>query len=293
MRPMEITSKELREVEFRERLRGYDTTEVDEFLERVAIAVDEMQAKVRDYADRADRAERQPRERATTDDDETLRRTLVLAQRTADMAIREAQEEAAQLLDRARAEGDSILDHANESARRITSEGQRQLQSEVDRLTAQRDQLRADVRTLCDLLDNERERLSDSLTSALRWVEQGFTTAPALASHRAAPLSSEGVDAGDDVESQVEEDAAAASPRPADTALYPPVGAAGNTGDDDEEDDEEDDDELADGLTDGLTNGPYTRLRQEPVRLTSPGPTLRDTQVWQLEPGAHDGGWPA
>jgi DivIVA domain-containing protein len=284
MRPMEITSKELREVEFRERLRGYDTTEVDEFLERVAIAVDEMQAKVRDLADRTERAERQPRERVGTDDDETLRRTLVLAQRTADMAIREAQEEAAQLLDRARAEGESVLDHANESARRITAEGQRALQTEVDRLSTQRDQLRADVRTLCDLLDNERERLNDALSSALRWVEQGLSASPALLAQRTAPLSNEGVDAGDDVESQVEADAAAASPRPSESPSY----LAPEVEDVDPDELGEDDD-----LDDEVDDGPYTRLRQEPVRLTSPGPTMRDTQVWQLDEAAHDTGWPA
>ncbi len=39
---MDITGKVLREVEFRDRLRGYDTDEVDEFLEEVAVAVDEL-----------------------------------------------------------------------------------------------------------------------------------------------------------------------------------------------------------------------------------------------------------
>ena len=291
---MEITSKELREVEFRERLRGYDTTEVDEFLERVAIAVDEMQAKLRESAERAERAERQPRERVSTDDDETLRRTLVLAQRTADMAIREAQEEAAQLLDRARAEGESILDHANETARRVTAEGQRQLQAEVERLTAQRDELRTDVRTLCDLLDNERERLSEALGSALRWVEQGLGASPALASHRGAPLSNEGVDAGDGVESQIEEDAAAASPRPSESSYGSPEHAAQDEpdrdldgGDEDGEDEDEDEDE------DEMSSSSFARLRQEPVRLANPGPAMRDTQVWQLDEATHDASWPA
>src|SRR5258707_1112581 len=40
---MEISAKVLREVEFRDRLRGYDTDEVDEFLEEVAVAVEELQ----------------------------------------------------------------------------------------------------------------------------------------------------------------------------------------------------------------------------------------------------------
>ena len=43
---MEISGRILREVEFRDRLRGYDTDEVDEFLEKVAVAVDELVAEL-------------------------------------------------------------------------------------------------------------------------------------------------------------------------------------------------------------------------------------------------------
>ena len=43
---MEISAKMLREVEFRDRLRGYDTDEVDEFLEKVAIGIDELRAEL-------------------------------------------------------------------------------------------------------------------------------------------------------------------------------------------------------------------------------------------------------
>lgn len=291
---MEISSKELREVEFRERLRGYDTTEVDEFLERVAIAVDEMQGRARELAERAERAERadRPAREKVGDDEDTLRRTLVLAQRTADMAIREAQEEAAQLLERARAEGESILDDAAESARRMTNDAQRALQAEVERLTGQRDQLRADVRTLADLLDNERERLAEALGSALRWVERSFAPAPELAAHRSAPLSREGTDAGDDVESQIEEDAAAAA-----TPSAPPEGrmlaAAEDVDVDGEEGEElEGADELAGDEPAGAAPSALARLRPEPARLGGTS-SLRDTQVWRLdEPGA-DAGWPA
>ena len=56
---MEISGKVLREVEFRDRLRGYDTDEVDEFLEKVAVAVDEMRAQLADLAERARRTDRQ------------------------------------------------------------------------------------------------------------------------------------------------------------------------------------------------------------------------------------------
>ncbi len=211
---MDITSKELREVEFRERLRGYDTAEVDEFLERVAVAVDELHAQLRLANDKADQADQRARERpaGATDDEESLRRTLVLAQRTADMAIKEAQEAAAEILESARSEAGDALAQAEETARKLTNDAHQELQAEVERLTALRDQLRSDARTLSDLLDNERERLAGALNSALRWVDRGMSPSPALAAQRSAPLSSERADPADGVETQIQQDADAAAP---------------------------------------------------------------------------------
>ena len=107
---MDLSAKLLREVEFRTSLRGYDTDEVDEFLEKVAVAVEELQEKMRQLAYRAERAERSVSDRAAEEDDDSIRRTLVLAQRTADLAVREAQEQAAVLMDTARSESEKLLD---------------------------------------------------------------------------------------------------------------------------------------------------------------------------------------
>ena len=101
MIPMELTPKVFDDVEFRERFRGYDPDEVDSFLEQVARAVQELDQKLKDALDRAEKAEARAREAG--DADEALRRTLVLAQRTADAAVSEAETRAAALL--AEAEG--------------------------------------------------------------------------------------------------------------------------------------------------------------------------------------------
>jgi cell division initiation protein len=86
---MEISARVLREVEFNSSLRGYNTDEVDEFLEQVADGVDRLQAEAKAAIERADNAERTAHDRTGGfDDDDSIRRTLVLAQRTADLAIR-------------------------------------------------------------------------------------------------------------------------------------------------------------------------------------------------------------
>jgi len=208
---MEISAKILREVEFRDRLRGYDTDEVDEFLEKVAIAVDELQEKMRQLAYRAERAERAASERAADEDEDSIRRTLVLAQRTADLAIREAQEQAATLMDNARGESDKLLADAREEAQRLASEADRRHRDELTRLENQRDQARGELTALSGLLESERKRLAEALGAALRFVERTLTPSAELSELR--PLTgSQASQVPDDLEAQINEDAAAAAP---------------------------------------------------------------------------------
>jgi cell division initiation protein len=196
---MEISARTLREVEFSGSLRGYNTDEVDEFLEKVAVAVDALQAELQVAVERAQRqaVESPDRpDRPALAEDDPIRRTLVLAQRTADLAIKEAQEEAAQIVNQARSDGEATVAEAKRSADRISEEGQRHLREEVLRLTAARDGLRNEVDTLTTLLTAERERLTESLGAALRYVERSLTPSGDLASLPRTPSEPAGAGVG-------------------------------------------------------------------------------------------------
>src|SRR5215472_13155764 len=103
---MDVTPQVIIEVEFHQKMRGYDPDEVDDFLERVAVAVGQLTERLGETEARASAAdqhaqdlERQLRDAgeksaASDDDAETIRRTLVLAQKTADAAVKEARDEA-------------------------------------------------------------------------------------------------------------------------------------------------------------------------------------------------------
>jgi len=185
---MEISGKVLREVEFRDRLRGYDTDEVDEFLEKVAVAVDEMRAQLADLAERARRTDRQGDDLPTADDD-AIRRTLVLAQRTADLAVSEAREEAARILEDARSQSDALVTQARESARHMRDEAEQEMHDRVARLSDQRDRLEREVQSLGTLMETERDRLTQALSSALRYVGDALTVSDAFATQAASPPS--------------------------------------------------------------------------------------------------------
>ncbi|MDA8291298.1 MAG: DivIVA domain-containing protein [Actinomycetota bacterium] len=195
---MEISGKVLREVEFRDRLRGYDTDEVDEFLEKVAVAVDEMQAELARLATRASAAA--PAESAPGLDDDTIRRTLVLAQRTADLAVGEAREEAERIVDGARAQADSLVSQAQEAVRRLREDAETEVHQRVGRLEADRERLEREAVALAALLDGERARLAESLGAALRFVEESLAVPGELARVASARRAPEGGSATGPVE---------------------------------------------------------------------------------------------
>ncbi|HUP69105.1 MAG TPA: DivIVA domain-containing protein [Acidimicrobiales bacterium] len=178
---MDVSPNTIREIEFREKLRGYNQDDVDEFLERVAAGVEILQERLREATERAVRAEQQARE--VFDGDDSLRRTLGLAQRTADLAVQEARDHAARIVEAAEAHGLELAEEARENARRLADEAQSQIWADVGRLEAAREQLRQDVVKLATYLEAERDRIETSLLEAaanLRQAVPGASPPPSL-----------------------------------------------------------------------------------------------------------------
>jgi cell division initiation protein len=178
---MELTPQRLREVEFKERWRGYDPEEVDDLLERVAAGIEDIENRVRQATERAARAEEQAS--GGGEADETLRRTLVLAQRTADAAIADANERAAALVQEAEARAATLVAEAEAEAHRLTEETEKRLRENVGTLEAARSTLQADVDSLGRHLAEERERLRATLHALIDRIDGDLQAggAPALA----------------------------------------------------------------------------------------------------------------
>jgi cell division initiation protein len=166
---MELTPQRLREVEFKERWRGYDPEEVDDLLERVAAGLEDFENRVRQATERALRAEQRASEGSDTD--ETLRRTLVLAQRTADAAIADADGRAKQLLADAERRAADMVTDAEAEARRITEENEARLRENVSSLESARSTLQRDVDTLGRYLTDERERIRTTLHALVERID--------------------------------------------------------------------------------------------------------------------------
>jgi cell division initiation protein len=163
---MDVSPRSLRAVTFREKLRGYHPEDVDQFLERVAEGVSALQTKLDEALARADQAEAQSAQASSGED--AVSRTLVLAQRTADLALAEAQEEAARLVAAAQKEADRVAEAA-----------QRQLRADIERLELARKQLHADVQAMQQYVEQERARVRGTLTDLLQKVETASRRPPA------------------------------------------------------------------------------------------------------------------
>jgi cell division initiation protein len=166
---MDVSPKTVREVEFREKLRGYHPEDVDQFLERVAKGIEILQERLRAATERAVRAERAAAESAGSDD--TMRRTLVLAQRTADAAVQEAHEQAAQLVAEGEAKARQLVAEAEAAVARMVAVAEDAIQADVAKLTATRESLQGDVAAMTRWIDEHRAFLTSTLSSAVERLQ--------------------------------------------------------------------------------------------------------------------------
>ena len=123
MSSVEFTSEAVRGAKFREKLKGYHPEDVDAFLERAATALDQLSSRLAEATARAIKAETALA--SNSEADESVRKTLVLAQRTAEMAVNEANAEAQQIREAAEAEAKSVQAAAEAHAEELRADAER------------------------------------------------------------------------------------------------------------------------------------------------------------------------
>jgi DivIVA domain-containing protein len=190
----------LRTVEFRQTLRGYHIDDVDEYLERVAVDAEALQEQVRQAGERLRQAaeriaqlegmlqevQLQPQASAPVSDD-TLQRTLLLAQKFVDQTQAEAEAQARVLVSDAEDRARRVLNDAEQRAKSVTEDTERHLREEITRLETIRAQLAGDVETIGRHMENERNRLRGALSDMLTWVDEHVQPSGSILAQRPAP----------------------------------------------------------------------------------------------------------
>jgi DivIVA domain-containing protein len=221
----------LRTVEFRETLKGYHRDDVDEYLEKAAVEAEGLQEQLRQTGERLRQAgerisqleqavDHQPPPAPVVAEpaiqDETLQRTLLLAQKFVDETKSDSEARAAKILSDADARARSVLADAETKAGQLAAESERRLREEVSRLEGIRGQLSGDVESMARHLESERTRLRTSLSEVIKWIDENVQPAATLAGRPVAP-------------SPAVPPRQPAGPRPDSTQ---PVRTTGTTGDD-------------------------------------------------------------
>lgn len=158
-----LTPEDLVDYPLKLAVRGYSVAQVDQLLDQAADSLERLHQRVADLEQQLESC--QERLTAAAETEETLKRTLVTAQRAAEQALDEARE-------RAR----TIVDDAEASARRQTLEAERR-----------RRHLEDHIAELREFEEGYRDQLREHLEERLRQLEGlGPTVAP-LRDHDEVP----------------------------------------------------------------------------------------------------------
>jgi cell division initiation protein len=193
---MELTPQRVRTVEFKTVRKGLDPNEVKSFLNEVADGLEyaqnqstAMEARARAAVARLQAASAEPavagddRTDLPADQADTISKTLLLAQRTADATVAEANVEAERVLAAANEESVTTLDSTREMAAQLIADARQQarhagdeeraaVSSEVNSLLARRDFLESDVELLEQFLVEQRNRLREAASDITAVVER-------------------------------------------------------------------------------------------------------------------------
>jgi len=162
----ELTADRVRSIEFSDKLRGYNPDEVDEFLEEVAAGVDALVARVHalqaSTSPAAPAIAPPPRVNEGSDpafDQATVARALILAQRTADLAISDAERSARELIEQAQARANTTVAEAETQAAAMTEDARSRSHAAARELETRQMSIEHDLAALREQAQREADTL--------------------------------------------------------------------------------------------------------------------------------------
>ncbi len=115
---MAITPEDIHSVKFKNKVRGYSEIEVDEYLDQVAAAMQALMDENEEHKKKLTMAQEQLTYLKNLE--QTLRDTLITAQRSADETTRASQRKAESILKTAEEQAETVKKKAREEASAVT-----------------------------------------------------------------------------------------------------------------------------------------------------------------------------
>ncbi|CAN5843434.1 hypothetical protein BH23ACT8_BH23ACT8_20990 [soil metagenome] len=170
---MALMPEDVQNQTFREKYKGYDVDEVDQFLDEVTERLSELIAENEQLTLHAGELEGKPGTATPTPaptaqaapgdgpDPELLQRTLLTAQRAADQTLADAQTEA-----------DDVLSRAHAEAERMVTDAEREAADRAERLRHDASQVAQAVEDLRRFRNEYRERVQGVIAEHLALLDQ-------------------------------------------------------------------------------------------------------------------------
>ena len=136
---MDLSAIDVQQKTFRERFRGYDPDDVEDFLDRVVETLRGYELKMRQQQEQLDGLQQDLA--GTKEAEEAIKRTYIGAQRTSQEMVAEAQEKANSILDKSKNQAESMVTEARAEVKRTRQEAA----TEHDTLKRRVTQLRSAV----------------------------------------------------------------------------------------------------------------------------------------------------
>jgi len=194
---MDLSAIDVQQKTFRERFRGYDPDDVEDFLDRVVETLRGYELKARQQQEQLDALAQDLA--GTKEAEEAIKRTYITAQRTSQEMVTEAQEKSNAIVDKAKGQSETMVAEARAEVKRTRDEAV----TEHDALKRRITQLRSAVGDLQTRLKEFAETASIDL--------EGLGASIDLETHsiseileKAAAGSDDGAEAAEDTSDVVE-----------------------------------------------------------------------------------------
>jgi cell division initiation protein len=117
---MDLSAIDVQQKTFRERFRGYDPDDVEDFLDRVVETLLSQELKLRQQQEQLDGLQQDLA--GTKEAEEAIKRTYITAQRTSQEMVSEAQEKANAIMDKAKGQAEAMVGEARAEVKRSRDE---------------------------------------------------------------------------------------------------------------------------------------------------------------------------
>jgi len=117
---MDLSAIDVQQKTFRERFRGYDPDDVEDFLDRVVETLRGYELKARQQQEQLDALQQDLA--GTKEAEEAIKRTYITAQRTSQEMVSEASEKSNKIVDKAKGQAESMVGEARAEVKRTRQE---------------------------------------------------------------------------------------------------------------------------------------------------------------------------